>query len=153
MSDSQSQDIQQVIEKVDKESAHRNLTGIQGKIIFVLCITLSLFQILNIFNVFKIDAHQTGAVHLAFILLLVYLLYPASKKFRRDKITLIDLVLAVISFVVMFYIILFYKQLVMRAGITTTMNYIVGSLAILLILSKLYYYLYDSSTSIIVVIC
>ena len=110
MTDSQSQDIQQVIEKVDKESAHRNLTGIQGKIIFVLCITLSLFQILNIFNVFKIDAHQTRAVHLAFILLLVYLLYPASKKFRRDKIALIDLVLAVISFVVMLYIILFISN-------------------------------------------
>ncbi|MBP7030245.1 MAG: TRAP transporter permease [Spirochaetes bacterium] len=134
MSDSQNQDIQKIMEKVDRESAHRNLTGIQGKIIFLLCIILSLFQILNIFNVFKIDAHQTRAVHLAFILLLVYLLYPISKKSRRDRIAIIDLILAIVSFTIMFYIIVFYKQLVMRAGITTTLDYIVGGLAILLIL-------------------
>lgn len=134
MADTNNEELQKVLEKVDKESTHRNLTGFQGKAVFVICIILSLFQILNIFNVFHIDAHQTRAVHLSFILLLVYLLYPFSKKCRRDKISLVDLFLGVIAFCCMFYIIVFYKELVMRAGITYTRDLIIGSIAILLIL-------------------
>ncbi|MCX8058716.1 MAG: TRAP transporter permease [Spirochaetes bacterium] len=128
------EEIQRVLEKVDRESVHRNLAGLQGKIIFIICILLSLFQILNIFNVFRIDAHQTRAVHLAFILLLVYLLYPFSKKSRRDRISTSDIILAVLAFFCMFYIVIFYKDLVMRAGITYTSDLIIGGIAILLVL-------------------
>ncbi len=134
MSDIENQELQKVLEKVDKESTHRNLTGFSGKAVFVICIMLSLFQILNTFNVFHIDAHQTRAVHLAFILLLVYLLYPISKKVNRTKIAIYDLALGIIAFCCMFYIIVFYKQLVMRAGITYTADLIFGATAILLIL-------------------
>lgn len=134
MSDTNNEELQKVLEKVDKESTHRNLTGFAGKVVFVICIMLSLFQILNIFNVFHIDAHQTRAVHLAFILLLVYLLYPISKKSRKDRISIIDLITGIIAFCCMFYIIIFYKQLVMRAGVTYTIDFIIGAIAILLIL-------------------
>ncbi|NMC67790.1 MAG: TRAP transporter permease [Spirochaetales bacterium] len=134
MSDTNNEELQKVLEKVDKESTHRNLSGFAGKVVFVICIVLSLFQILNIFNIFRIDAHQTRAVHLAFILLLVYLLYPVSKKSNRTKISIIDLILGLFSFCCMFYIIIFYKQLVMRAGITYTADLIIGGIAILLIL-------------------
>lgn len=134
MSDIENQDLQKVLEKVDKESIHRNLSGFAGKAVFVICIILSLFQILNIFNVFHIDAHQTRAVHLSFILFLVYLLYPVSKKSDRTKIAVLDLILGIVAFCCMFYIIVFYKQLVMRAGITYTADLIVGGVAILLVL-------------------
>ncbi len=134
MSGNDNRELQKILEKVDKESTHRNLTGFAGKAVFVICIMLSLFQILNIFNIFHIDAHQTRAVHLAFILLLVFLLYPFSKKSDRSKISIIDLFLGILAFICMFYIIVFYKQLVMRAGITYTIDLIVGGIAILLIL-------------------
>lgn len=134
MSDTNNEELQKVLEKVDKESTHRNLSGISGKIVFIICIMLSFFQILNIFNVFHIDAHQTRAVHLAFILLLVYLLYPVSKKSSREKIAIIDILFGIIAFSCMFYIVIFYKQLVMRAGITYTIDLIIGGIAILLIL-------------------
>ncbi len=134
MSDTNNEELQKVLEKVDKESTHRNLSGFSGKAVFVICIMLSLFQVLNIFNIFRIDAHQTRAVHLAFILLLVYFLYPVSKKSNRKKISIIDLFLGIVAFCCMFYIIVFYKQLVMRAGITYTIDLIIGGIAILLIL-------------------
>lgn len=128
------EEIQKIIEKVDREAFHRNLSGISGKIVFIICILLSLFQILNVFNIFKIDAHQTRAIHLSFILLLVYLIYPYSKKAKRDKIHLLDIFFGICSFSCMFYIVIFYKNLVMRAGIINTLDLIIGGIAILLVM-------------------
>ena len=74
------------------------------------------------------------AVHLAFALCLIFLLYPARVSWPRDKIHPIDVVFAILGAAAPLYIVVFYKQLVMRAGLVTTTDYIVGIIAILLIL-------------------
>jgi len=126
-------DSQELLKKVDKESDYRTLSGVTGKIVAAIAIIYSLFQLYTAgFGVF--DAMIQRAVHLAFALVLVYLLYPTRKSWSREKLHVVDAVLAVIAGAMPLYIVVFYRELVTRGGLVTTTDFVVGLLAILLIL-------------------
>jgi len=65
---------------------------------------------------------------------LIFLLYPARSTWSRDRVHPIDVVFSILGAAAPLYIVVFYKDLVMRAGLVTTADYIVGVIAILLIL-------------------
>jgi len=65
---------------------------------------------------------------------LIFLLYPTSKKWSKDRLHPLDLGLAVLGAITPMYIIANYGQLVLRAGTATTMDMIVGVVGILLVL-------------------
>ncbi|MBN2897381.1 MAG: TRAP transporter permease [Clostridia bacterium] len=124
---------QDLLRKYDKGSDYRELTGIAGKIITAILICFSLFQLYTgIFGV--MDALLQRSIHLAFGLTLVYLLYPMSKKWSRHKMHPIDIGLAVIAASACMYVFVNYEALVYRAGRVTTMDMIVGLIAIALVL-------------------
>ena len=124
---------EEFLRKVDKESDYRVLTGFFAKLIAAIAITFSVFQVYTAaFG--TLDAMLQRAIHLAFALCLIFLLYPARVSWPRDKIHPIDVVFAILGAAAPLYIVVFYKQLVMRAGLVTTTDYIVGIIAILLIL-------------------
>ena len=124
---------EEFLRKVDKESDYRVLTGFFAKLIAAIAITFSVFQVYTAaFG--TLDAMLQRAVHLAFALCLIFLLYPARVSWPRDKIHPIDVVFAILGAAAPLYIVIFYKQLVMRAGLVTTTDYIVGIIAIILIL-------------------
>lgn len=126
-------DSQELLKKVDKEADHRTLGGYQGKIIAAIAIAFSLFQLYTAgFGV--LDAMIQRAVHLSFALLLVYLLYPTRKSWSRVKLHIVDLILAIVATAMPLYIVINYKELVTRGGMVTTTDYIVGLIAIVLIL-------------------
>ena len=76
---------EEVLQKFDKESDKRELTGVWGKIISAICILFALFQLYTAtFGV--LDAHLQRAIHLAFGFLLIFLLYPSRHSWSRSKI-------------------------------------------------------------------
>jgi len=124
---------EELIRKVDKESDYRVLTGFFAKIVSAIAITFSVFQIYTAaFG--TLDAMLQRAIHLAFALCLIFLLYPARSTWSRDRVHPIDAVFSILGAAAPLYIVVFYKDLVMRAGLVTTADYIVGVIAILLIL-------------------
>lgn len=126
-------DSQELLKKVDKEADYRTLVGIQGKAIATIAIAFSLFQLYTAgFGV--LDAMLQRAVHLSFALLLIYLLYPTRKSWSREKLHLLDLGLAFLAAAMPIYIVVFFKDLVTRGGLVTTTDFIVGLIAIILIL-------------------
>jgi TRAP transporter 4TM/12TM fusion protein len=130
--DIESPEFRKVLEKVDKESTHRELGGWQKAAISVLAIAFSLFHIYTgLFG--QLDAHLQRAVHLAFVLTLVYLLYPATKKMRRDVLSPVDLLFVALSLASLGYLIVNYRVLVTRAAILTPLDIVVGIVGILLV--------------------
>ncbi|MED4403250.1 TRAP transporter permease [Metabacillus fastidiosus] len=127
---------QAIIEKYDPEAGTRKLTGVLGYIAFFGLLAFSLFQLYTaIFGVFTAQIQRT--VHLGFALSLIFLLFPANRKKRKQgklQITWYDGILAVLSIGVGAYWPLFFNDLVMSVGRLTTMDFIVGILAILLVL-------------------
>ena len=120
-------DIEKKIENKIKEdlSPTRNLTGFHLKLVAVIAITWSLFQLwyaspfpfwLN-FGMFK--GLPARAIHLGFALLLAFLIFPYA---RGKKVNFIDILIAITGAICCLYIYVFYDQLVDRGGILLKIN-------------------------------
>ncbi len=122
-----SADIEKKIENKIKEdlSPTRNLSGFHLKLVAIIAITWSLFQLwyaspfpfwLN-FGMFK--GLPARAIHLGFALLLAFLIFPYA---RGKKVNFIDILIAITGAVCCLYIYFFYDQLVDRGGILLKIN-------------------------------
>ena len=122
-----SADIDKKIENKIKEdlSPTKNLSGFHLKLVALIAITWSLFQLwyaspfpfwLN-FGMFK--GLPARAIHLGFALLLAFLIFPYA---RGKKVNFIDILIAITGAVCCLYIYVFYDQLVDRGGILLKIN-------------------------------
>lgn len=128
-------DAQEILRQYDKGSDFRILSGMQNKIVIGILFCFSLFQLYTgIFG--SLDAMLQRAVHLGFGLTLVYLLYPSRKSFSKTKMHPLDVGLAILAAIVCIYVLVFYKDLVLRSGRVNTADMIVGLLAVLLVLES-----------------
>ena len=118
-----------VMKKYDKESNKFEHVGIMAKIVSAIAIAFSVFQLYTaIFGV--LDAQLQRAVHLGFGLALVYLLYPTF----GNKCRPIDVVLAIIGAAAPGYILVEYRELVLRSGTVTQTDFIVGLVGLILVI-------------------
>jgi TRAP transporter 4TM/12TM fusion protein len=101
-------------------SPTRNLTGLHLKIVGIIAIIWSLFQLWYaspfpfMFNIGMFKGLPARAIHLGFALTLAFLIYPISK---RKKISIFDILISFIAAFCCLYIYFFYDQLVDRGGI------------------------------------
>ncbi len=122
--------IQEILEKYDQESRFRHLDGAWGKAIQWLCIAFSLYQFYTAgFGV--LPAQIQRPLHLLFMFLLVFLLYPSRSSFSRKSMHPLDLVLALVAGSTMVYLIVNYEAIMYRGGLPTTADLIFGAVAIL----------------------
>lgn len=126
-------EVDDILRKYDKGSNFRVLSGIQGKLVAVLLLCFSIFQLYSS-TLVTLDAMIQRSIHLAFGLGLVFILYPTKSNWSKTKIHPFDAVLSVLAIIVCLYVVVFYKDLVYRAGLISTTDMIVGLIAILLVL-------------------
>lgn len=126
--------IAEAIRELDREARTAEYGGISAKLISFIAICFSLFQLYTgLFGV--LDAQLQRAVHLAFGLVLVYLLYPIRPQHRlRFAVHPVDAVLALLAAVPPLYLIVNYHELVLRAGNFTSTDFGVGLLGVLLVI-------------------
>lgn len=126
--------LQKKLKELDKESNTMEYQGIWSKIIAVICICFSLFQVYTgFFGV--MDAMLQRAVHLCFGISLVYLLCPTKRDWiRGGSVHPLDLFLAVLSIVPPSYILLNYQELILRAGTVTPTDTVIGVLGIVMVI-------------------
>jgi TRAP transporter 4TM/12TM fusion protein len=124
---------EEILKKYDKESDYRKLTGFGAKLVSAIAITFSLFQIYTaVFGV--LDAMIQRSIHIAFGFCLIFLLYPARKSWPRHSVHPVDMIFSVLGAAVPMYIVVFYQDLVSRAGTVTTLDFMVGLLAVVLVI-------------------
>ncbi|HOT58488.1 MAG TPA: TRAP transporter permease [Spirochaetales bacterium] len=126
-------DAQSVLKKFDKEADFRTYTGFLAKVITALAITFACFHLYTtVFGV--LDAMKQRAIHLAFGLTLIFLLYPMKKSWSRTNLHPIDAVFALLGAAAPLYILFNYSKLLLRAGTANTIDMIIGVIGILLVL-------------------
>lgn len=128
-------DVQKLVEIEEKSLNSRNYIGIFGKIVVLLAIVWTLFQ-LYMSSVGVMDAVKFRAWHLGFLLLFSFIFYPATKKSvgTRKLPTIVDIVGIGLSAFVIFYFLITYDSFVReRAGENTTLDIYVGALALILL--------------------
>ena len=122
-----------VLEKYDKESAYRNRLPMPlNRMISIILIAFSLFQLYT--TIWTIPIQILRPMHLAFALLLVYLLYPAKRGLRKDQIPWYDWILAALAFACVMYLPLNYEYVIKNVGNFNAFDIAVGILGILLLM-------------------
>ena len=125
-------DADEIMAKYDKESAFRHLQGFPEKLVFGICVLWSCFQLYTgLFGTFPSTLQR--APHLAAAMSLVYLLYPMRGK-PGKSIPWYDYLLALCCVFCGAYHVIFYRELLLRAGSFTTLDIVVSCMAILLLL-------------------
>jgi len=104
---------------------------------YVIAVIMSLFHIwVNTFGV--MPGIYRNAVHLGFVLIMVFFLYPMSKKHPQRYLSL-DVILSFLAAVVAIYILLFEEELHLeRASVPILRDYLFAALALILLLYGTY---------------
>lgn len=126
-------DVSEIVAKYDKEATFRVFHGWLQTFIRVLCICFSLFHLYTA-AMGQYPPQIQRSVHLAFVLVLIYLLYPARATGDKHKLCWYDILLAAAGAAVCGYIVFNYDTIVLDAGPPTEMDFIFGCAAILLVL-------------------
>lgn len=118
-------------------SVVRTLPGRGHTAVFAIAVAMSLFHIwVNSFGV--MPGIYRNAVHLGFVLILIFFLYPISKRHPQRYISF-DLILAVLGAIVALYILLFEEELHLeRASVPILRDYLFAGLALILLLYGTY---------------
>jgi len=108
--------------------------GFVKKVLTTACIILSLFHLCTAaFGL--LPPMQQRVFHLAFILFLVFLLYPATTRSPKDRVPWYDIILAITALASNFYIFFNFDYVAFRFDISISfINFIVGMIALLLII-------------------
>lgn len=132
------EDLKEIIKDVEEgvmdAGKTRRLTGYQRLFVYYLCVIISLFHLwVNTLGV--ITTIFQNALHMASMLMLVFLLYPARKDSPKDGFSKVDLVLSLLSLLVGLYILrYFYVVHFEQFSVPVLRDVIFGSLALILLI-------------------
>jgi len=125
------------LQPADEASLQRQLLGYWGLAVAGIAIGFSLFQLYQT-GFGLLPAQNLRAVHLAFVLGLIFLLYPAfqrsAQQSAKHRIPPIDLLLAVVAIIGPLYFNFNFHAMVMRAGAETPFDLAMGLLTIVVLL-------------------
>lgn len=124
-------EINAIMSKYDRESAYRTLTGYRGLIISGVCILFSLLQLYSTW--FIIPSTHMRPLHLGIVLMLAFLLYPASRKGSKKTLPWYDVVLALISLACFLYPVVCFETIARQVSYQTY-QIVIGVVGILLLL-------------------
>lgn len=126
----------EILRKYDPESNTRDLGSVFRRIVFIGLLAFSLFQLYTaIFG--QYTAYIQRSIHLGFALSLIFILFPAQKRLKKEKrgkVPFYDLILALLSVGVGLYWPLNIEKITMQVGRLTDMDLIVGIIAVVLTL-------------------
>lgn len=111
----------------------RELKGPWQYIVTALCLSLAVFQ-LYAAGSGLVDDKVVVSVHLAFIMALIFLLFPAAKHLKSSAPTVLDIALAAAAFWCSIYVAVFAEKINGQMGIPTSSDLIFGSVCIVLVL-------------------
>lgn len=126
-------DVSEIVAKYDKEATFRTFRGWLKVFISCVCIVFSGFQLFTAATGLYPPQIQRS-IHLGFVLVLIYLLYPAKADGNKHRLNWYDVLLAAAGAAVCGYIIWNYDTIVLDAGPPTELDFIFGCAAILLVL-------------------
>lgn len=127
------QEAEAILAKYDPEFSFRKLKGYWPHIITVICVIWSFGQLYTAaFGVFPSTLQR--APHVGFALVLIYILYAVSRKRKSETVPWNDLIMILLSAGVALYHVVFYEDIINKAGNFDNLDFAVSLVAVLLIL-------------------
>ena len=129
-----------VEELIAQDVGARSPKGLMAKASAGLALLWSLFQLWIasplpfIFGMGIFNSTEQRSIHLAFALLLTFIVFPALKSSSREKVPLLDIALGLIAAASAAYLFIFYQELSQRPGTLTTVDLVTSCVGIVLLL-------------------
>jgi TRAP transporter 4TM/12TM fusion protein len=114
-----------------EEGAGRRLAGWAGIGVTAIAVAMSLFHLYAAYDI--IPTQPLRYTHVAFVLVLTFLLFPLAARFR-SRISILDLVLAALAVGILVYAIVGGEEFTDRATLPDRMDVILGVIFIVLVL-------------------
>lgn len=121
--------VEELIE--EEEGAHNRYGGALAVMLTAAAVIMSLFHLYAAVEI--VPAYMLRPIHVAFALTLVFLMFPAAKRFRH-RLMWFDVILAVVAIAIIGYILYWGDLLGDRATVPTLIDQVVGVALIVLIL-------------------
>ncbi len=121
--------VEELIE--EEEGVHNRYRGVLAVMLTLAAVVMSLFHLYAALEI--VPAYRLRPIHVAFALVLVFLMFPAAKRFR-NRLMWWDIICAVVTVGVIGYILYWGDLLGDRAIVPTMIDQIIGVALILLIL-------------------
>ena len=126
------EEMKNLMKDLDREQAYREHKCWRQYITVVISVFFVLFQLYATLSG-TITAQILRASHLAFVQLLAFLLFPATKKMPRNTLPFYDVILAVVGAGCWLYIVINFESLVRRSGNNTVLDVVIGIIGILIL--------------------
>ncbi|MGH8686710.1 MAG: TRAP transporter permease [Burkholderiales bacterium] len=124
----------------EADTGGRKPIGAGKAIIFVLALAWALFQLWYasplpyLFNFGVVTDGQARIIHLTFAFLLAFATFPALKSSPRNRIPLVDWVLAALAICASLYLLVFYRDIALRPGLPTVADVVVSVIGVVLLI-------------------
>ncbi|MGB5823355.1 MAG: TRAP transporter permease [Proteocatella sp.] len=126
-------DKDELLARLDKESSYRKFEGPWKTITTVILLCFTLFQLYTaLLGTFP--AQLQRMIHLGFVITLAFLLYPATRKSNRKKISFFDYIFSATFFGIVVYYLTNYNEIINRSGSYNQTDVIVGIIGTILVL-------------------
>nr|WP_321298774.1 TRAP transporter permease [uncultured Sphaerochaeta sp.] len=123
-----------LLEKFEKESKTRTFDHfLLAQAVYWIAIGIALYHFITSFIGYP-ATHLHRSLHVAMILFMTFFIYPVSRKSSRKTLPWYDIVFALLSVAVAVYVWVDYINFINRMGSPNTMDVIMGTLLIVLVL-------------------
>ena len=129
---SNEEEMKNLMKDLDREQAYREHKCWRQYITVIISIVFVAFQLYATLSG-VVTAQILRATHLAFVQLLAFLLFPATKKMPRNTLPFYDVLLGLAGAGCWMYIVINFQNLVRRSGNNTTLDVIIGIIGILIL--------------------
>ena len=119
-------------EHFEEHGKQRTLSGWALRAVMAAALVFSTFQLV-VAAFSPLSSQVTRSLHVGFLLLLTFLLYPATKKGKLDRIAWWDATLGVAAFALGFYHWIFEADLIQRAGEPTATDLAIGIVVVVMV--------------------
>ena len=116
----------------DETGVKRELTGFAWKVVAGAALAFSTYQLV-IAGLSPLSSIVTRSLHVGFLLLLAFLVYPVNRRANRHAIAWYDALLATLGFALAFYHWIFEADLIQRSGEPTIADLVVGTIVVVLV--------------------
>ena len=119
-------------EEFQEHGAQRTLSGSALKILTAAALTFSIYQLV-IAGFSPLSSLTMRSLHVGFLLMLTFLIYPAFKSDKLTSVAWYDWLLAATGFGLSFYHWIFEADLIVRSGDPSTADLVVGAIMVVLV--------------------
>lgn len=130
---SEEQKNEEILREFSKEDNVRRLNRPTELLVNTLAFLLSVFLIYT--SAFgTLPALQQRSVYLTFVMAMLFLVYPASSKKAGKKVAWYDYIFSILAAAACIYVVVEYKAILLRMGISNNVDIVMGTILIILIL-------------------